>query len=66
MRAELLTTFASTLPADDDHPYRTGPWRPQRNEWSVEDVEVVEGAVPDDLEGVYLRNTENPLHPPIQ
>lgn len=65
MRAELLTTFASTLPADDDHPYRTGPWRPQRNEWSVEDVEVVEGAVPDDLEGVYLRNTENPLHPPI-
>ncbi|WP_059014717.1 carotenoid oxygenase family protein [Mycobacterium sp. M26] len=65
MRAELLTTFASTLPADDDHPYRTGPWRPQRNEWSVEDVEVVQGAIPDDLEGVYLRNTENPLHPPI-
>ncbi|BBZ78715.1 apocarotenoid-15,15'-oxygenase [Mycolicibacterium anyangense] len=65
MRAELLTTFASTLPADDDHPYRTGPWRPQRNEWRVEDVEVVAGAVPDDLEGVYLRNTENPLHPPI-
>jgi len=63
---ELLATFTSTLPADDHHPYRTGPWRPQRNEWRALDLEVVEGKVPDDLDGVYLRQTENPLHPPIK
>ncbi|EKF21760.1 retinal pigment epithelial membrane family protein [Mycolicibacterium hassiacum DSM 44199] len=66
MAPELLATFTSTLPADDHHPYRTGPWRPQRNEWRALDLEVVEGKVPDDLDGVYLRQTENPLHPPIK
>lgn len=65
MEPELLETFLSTLPADDDHPYRTGPWRPQRNEWRAEDLQVVAGRVPDDLDGVYLRLTENPLHPAI-
>jgi carotenoid cleavage dioxygenase len=54
-----------TLPDDDDHPYRSGAWRPQSTEWRVDDVEVVEGAIPDDLDGLYVRNTENPLHPPI-
>ncbi|MGI8755307.1 MAG: carotenoid oxygenase family protein [Acidimicrobiales bacterium] len=54
-----------TLPDDDDHPYRSGPWRPQHREWTVDDVEVVEGAVPDDLDGLYVRNTENPLHEAI-
>ncbi|BBZ60130.1 carotenoid oxygenase family protein [Mycolicibacterium monacense] len=63
MRVERLQTFASTLPADDDHPYRTGPWRPQVTEWRADDLEVVAGEVPADLDGMYLRNTENPLHP---
>ncbi len=54
----------STLPleAADDHPYRTGPWRPQTLEYDAPDLDVV-GVLPDDLDGVYLRNTENPLHP---
>ncbi|AQT82317.1 apocarotenoid-15,15'-oxygenase [Mycolicibacterium litorale] len=65
MEPELLHTFLSTLPADDDHPYRTGPWRPQRNEWRADDLPVVQGRIPDDLDGVYLRLTENPLHPAI-
>lgn len=64
MEPRLVTTFTSTLPADDDHPYRTGAWRPQVNEWDAE-PEVVEGAIPDDLDGMYLRNTENPLHPAL-
>jgi len=55
-----------TLPDDDDHPYRSGPWRPQHREWTVDDVEVVEGAIPEDLDGLYARNTENPLHESIQ
>lgn len=62
----VVDRLASTLPVDDDHPYRSGAWRPQSTEWSVDDVEVVEGRIPEDLDGLYVRNTENPLHQPIQ
>jgi carotenoid cleavage dioxygenase-like enzyme len=55
----------STLPVNDDHPYRSGAWRPQHREWDATDLEVT-GELPDDLEGVYLRNTENPVRPPIK
>ena len=58
--------FLSTLPEQDDHPYRTGPWRPQTTEWDADDLTVVEGELPRDLDGVYLRNTENPLHPALK
>lgn len=54
-----------TLPDGDEHPYRSGAWRPQATEWRVDQVEVVEGAIPEDLDGLYARNTENPLHAPI-
>jgi carotenoid cleavage dioxygenase len=54
------------LPEDDDHPYRTGPWRPQTTEWDADDLTAVEGEIPRDLDGVYLRNTENPLHPALK
>lgn len=63
MAAKLINTWTSTLPADDDHPYRTGPWRPQLREWDADHLTVIEGEVPADLDGLYLRNTENPLHP---
>ncbi len=53
--------LVSTLPADDTHPYRTGAWRPQTTEYDALDLKVI-GKLPDDLNGVYLRNTENPLH----
>lgn len=53
--------FAATLPTDDSHPYRTGAWRPQSTEWDATGLTVI-GELPDDLNGVYLRNTENPLH----
>ena len=59
-------SILSTLPEDDDHPYRTGPWRPQTTEWDADDLDVVEGEIPRDLDGVYLRNTENPLHPALK
>ncbi len=54
----------STLPEYDDHPYRSGPWRPQHIEYDADELQV-EGDLPGDLYGVYLRNTENPLHPAI-
>ena len=66
MDVEIVGKFLSTLPEDDDHPYRTGPWRPQTTEWHADDLTVVEGAIPADLDGIYLRNTENPLHPALK
>ena len=64
MEIELVGRMLSDLPPDDDHPYRTGPWQPQSSEWAADDL-VVEGELPEDLDGVYLRNTENPVHPAI-
>ncbi|OBF27766.1 apocarotenoid-15,15'-oxygenase [Mycobacterium sp. ACS1612] len=66
MNTEIVGKFLSTLPEDDDHPYRTGPWRPQTTEWDADDLTVVQGELPTDLDGVYLRNTENPLHPALK
>jgi carotenoid cleavage dioxygenase-like enzyme len=65
MDIEILGRALSTLPADDDHPYRTGPWRPQTVERRADDLDVV-GEIPADLDGVYLRNTENPVHPALE
>jgi len=53
-------TYASNLPVGDAHPYRSGAWRPQTTEHTARDLPV-EGMVPCELNGVYLRNTENPL-----
>jgi carotenoid cleavage dioxygenase len=66
MDVDVVGKFLSTLPEDDDHPYRTGPWRPQTNEWRADDLTAVEGEIPADLDGLYLRNTENPLHPALK
>jgi carotenoid cleavage dioxygenase-like enzyme len=53
------------LPRDDDHPYRTGAWRPTFVEYDADDLDVLEGRIPADLDGIYLRNTENPVMPAI-
>jgi len=65
MNVELHNSFDSHLPADDTHPYRTGPWRPQHREYTAWNMDVA-GTIPTDLNGVYLRNTENPLFEPIK
>ncbi len=64
MSARKVATYESTIPEDDEHPYRTGAWQPNFTEWTSMDCPVV-GDLPDDLDGVYLRNTENPLHDAI-
>ena len=66
MKIEVHRQFASGLPAHDNHPYRSGPWRPQRTEFDAYDLDVLAGRIPDDLAGTYLRNTENPLLPSIE
>jgi carotenoid cleavage dioxygenase-like enzyme len=65
MDVQVLGRVLSTLPADDDHPYRSGPWRPQTVERVADDLDVT-GEIPRDLDGLYLRNTENPVHPAIE
>ena len=60
MRSQVHHQYRSGLPEGDDHPYRTGAWRPQVTEWDAWELDV-EGVIPADLNGTYLRNTENPL-----
>ena len=55
MELELVNRYVTNLPEDDDHPYRTGPWTPQTQEWNAVDMEV-EGEIPTDLDGAYIRN----------
>ena len=61
MRVETIQRYESKLPPDDPHPYRTGPWTPNVVEVDAYDLDVIDGEVPRDLSGIYLRNTENPL-----
>jgi len=65
MKAEIIHRYEQRLSSDDDHPYRTGAWRPTLSEWNADELDVVEGRIPEALDGVYLRNTENPLMPSI-
>ncbi|MEM6476047.1 MAG: carotenoid oxygenase family protein [Pseudomonadota bacterium] len=48
-----------------NHPYLSGPWTPVHEEVDVDELEVIEGEIPADIDGVYLRNTENPVHQPL-
>jgi carotenoid cleavage dioxygenase len=64
MKVQSHQPFVSTLPGNDTHPYRTGAWRPQSTEYDAWDLDV-EGKIPEELAGVYIRNTENPLMPAI-
>jgi carotenoid cleavage dioxygenase len=64
MRIEKLAPIRTTL-RDSDHPYLIGAWTPQHEEVTAHDLAVLEGAVPADLDGVYLRNTENQIHQPL-
>ncbi len=65
MKLDVKFTADSGLPPGDDHPYRSGVWRPQTTEYDAWDLEV-QGEIPDDLSGVYLRNTETALFEPIR
>lgn len=64
MRIEKLPPLRTTLGASD-HPYLNGAWTPLHEEVNAYELEVIEGAVPPDLDGVYLRNTENQIHAPL-
>ena len=61
--AELPRVVSSLQPSN--HPYLNGAWTPQHAEVTATELEVIEGAIPLDIDGVYLRNTENQLHQPL-
>ncbi|MCA9628463.1 MAG: carotenoid oxygenase family protein [Myxococcales bacterium] len=66
MGTRIIKRHPSHLPVGDDHPYRQGAWTPNLTEYDARELEVLEGEVPTDLNGVYLRNTENPLFPALE
>lgn len=66
MKARRIKEWPNLLPEGDTHPYRTGAWRPNHSEWDADALEVVEGRIPADLDGLYVRNTENPFLPSFE
>lgn len=48
----------------NDHPYRNGAWTPVFEELDTDDLEII-GTIPADIDGLYVRNTENPVHDSI-
>lgn len=63
MATTIVNRIDATL-APTDHPYLTGAWTPLHEEVDATDLEVI-GEIPTDLDGVYVRNTENPVHDAI-
>jgi carotenoid cleavage dioxygenase-like enzyme len=61
MRVREVGRLPDRLPPGDDHPYRTGAWKPTFVEYDADELDILEGALPPELDGVYLRNTENPV-----
>ncbi|MEH6660219.1 MAG: carotenoid oxygenase family protein [Parasphingorhabdus sp.] len=45
----------------NDHPYRNGAWTPVLEELDTDELEII-GSIPADIDGLYVRNTENPVH----
>jgi carotenoid cleavage dioxygenase-like enzyme len=60
MSIDIVNTLASDL-EPGDHPYLQGAWTPLLEEVNATDLKVLEGVIPLDIDGVYLRNTENPV-----
>lgn len=65
MSVDVVNTVQSTI-KPNTHPYMNGAHRPNFSEVNAHSLELLEGAIPLDIPpGVYLRNTENPVHEPI-
>ncbi len=63
MPVEIVATIPSSLQSND-HPYLNGAWQPLYEEVNASELEVI-GTIPQDIDGIYLRNTENQIHQPI-
>jgi carotenoid cleavage dioxygenase len=63
MKLQKLDRIKSSL-QPSNHPYLNGAWTPQHEEVNATDLRILEGAIPTEISGVYLRNTENQVHEP--
>ena len=63
MAIELVNEVESTI-VDRSNPYMDGSFMHNYKEFNATDLEVI-GEIPNDVDGVYLRNTENQVHEPI-
>ncbi len=63
MSVAIVNEFKSKI-TPNEHPYLNGAWTPTTREVTADEMEVI-GEIPKDLSGVYIRNTENPLHDAI-
>ncbi|HEY2658211.1 MAG TPA: carotenoid oxygenase family protein [Caulobacteraceae bacterium] len=64
MKIERQPPILTTL-QPNNHPYLNGAWTPLHEEVDATDLDVIEGAIPPDIDGIYLRNTENQIHQPL-
>ena len=64
MKMERLPPVTSSL-QPSNHPYLNGAWTPLLEEVDATDLDVIEGAIPTDIDGVYVRNTENQVQQPL-
>ena len=62
--AEVLNKKVLTSLKPNQHPYLNGAWQPNVDEYTATDMEVI-GEIPKDIDGVYVRNTENPVLEPL-
>ncbi len=64
MKIERLAPIKTSL-KPSNHPYLNGAWTPLHEEVNATDLDVIEGTIPRDIDGIYLRNTENQIHQPL-
>ena len=53
------------MTAVEPNPYLEGPYAATHDEVTLRGLEVLAGRIPDDLNGVYVRNGPNPQHHPV-
>lgn len=58
------STVLAPAAIEEENPYLVGPYAPVHEERTAR-LKVLEGSLPDDLNGVYVRNGPNPQHAPI-
>ncbi len=64
MSVHRLAPVVTTL-EPSNHPYLNGAWTPLHEEVDAPGLTVISGEIPKDIDGVYLRNTENQVHQPL-
>ena len=64
MKLEILPAIETSL-RPSNHPYLNGAWTPLHQEVNAFGLHVIEGRIPADIDGIYLRNTENQIHQPL-